>query len=221
MVKLFLLSLLASCALAPHSLDRPDWVTAIRNGDEALKVPHGSKVYYRRIAGSPQYSRQVSCELAVRKAEEDLKKEYPLQGQLPFTVEVIFYDPQFHDCAVTISVGQDLASKYAEVKEQHQDYLRRRDQLNAQETVTAEEAAELLQLRSQSAMEFAITGLTREEFEKFAKDKVHLNLAGGDCQRAFRAPAYSVHGTTQVCWQGEHVVGYCTGLDRQCWTRTP
>lgn len=221
MGKLLLLAFLASCAMAPQSIERPDWVSAIRNGDESLKVPHGNKVYYRRIAGSSQYGQQVSCELAVRKAEEDLKKEFPLQNQLPFTVEVLFYDHQYQDCAVTISVSKDLAAKYGESKAQYQDYQRRRDELQAQETVSSEEAAELLQLRSLTAVEFAITGLTKEEFEKFAKDKVHLNAAAGDCQRAFRAPAYSVHGTTQVCWQGEHVVGYCSGLDRQCWTRTP
>jgi hypothetical protein len=221
MIKLVLLTLITACATAPRSSEKPDWVSAIRNGEEALKVPHGSKVYYRRIAGGTQYTQQVSCELAVRRAEEDLKKEYPLQGQVPFTVEVMFYDQQYQDCAVTISVSKDLASQYAGMKTSPASYLRRRDELTAQDTVTPDEAVELLQLRSKAAEEFAITGITREEFEKFAKEKVHLEASEGDCLRAFRAPASSVHGTTKVCWQGDHVVGYCIGLDRQCWTRTP
>lgn len=217
------LVLLASCAHQTPSevIERPTWVSAIRSGEESLKVFHGDKIYYRRIAGSAELGKEKSCALAVIKAEEDIKKEYPLYPRIPFAVEVLVYDREHQDCAVTASIDSQLSKKYAEIKESYQASVDRQEELLNKEHATEDEVTELLQLRAETATRYAQVGLTRTEFEKFTKDKVHLSDAAGECQRVFRAPASSTHGTTQVCWSGEHVVGYCTTTDQTCWTKTP
>ncbi len=222
-MRLLLLSfLLISCAhQAPPVVSAPAWVEAVRTGEGSLKSTHGPKVFYRRIAGDAQFTREVSCGLAVTKAEEDIKKEYPLFPRIPFTVEVMYYDPTLKDCAVTVSVLSDLGSRYGELQAQYRQAVQRRDELEAKEHVTEDEVTEMLQLRAETAQRYALVGLTREEFEKFAKEKVQVQEGEGQCQRFFRTPAYSVHGSTQICWKGEHVVGHCTAADGQCWTKTP
>ncbi len=219
---LLTLTVLASCAhQPPEVIERPTWVEAVRTGEESLKVFHGDKIYYRRIAGSKELSKEKSCELAVIKAEEDIKKEYPLYPRIPFNVEVMVYDREYQDCAVTASISSQLEKQYEEIKTHYLTTVSRREELAAKETMTADEVTEMLQLRATTASEYAQVGLTKDEFEKFTKDKVHLNDGAGECERVFRAPAYSNHGTTQVCWKGEHVVGYCTITNSTCWQKTP
>lgn len=215
------LLLLTSCAHENIQTERPAWVGAIRSGEEKLKVPHGSKTYYRRIAGGKDVSKQTSCELSIMKAEEDIKKEYPLLPKIPYAVEVLFYDEDFNDCAVTLSVNSDLKHRYDDLKKLHQLSINRRDELLTKENVTDEEAAEILNFRSDVAMRFALTGLPKDEFEKFSKEKVVINQGPSLCSPVFKTNAFSIHGTTHVCWQSEHVQGYCTLKDKQCWTRTP
>jgi len=202
-------------------IERPAWVEAVRSGEESLKVFHGDKVYYRRIAGSSELSKEKSCELAVIKAEEDIKKEYPLFPRIPFNVEVLVYDREHQDCAVTASIDSQLEKQYETVKAQYLSSVSRQDELREQEHVTEDEVTELLQLRAETATRYAQVGLTKDEFEKYTKDKVYLSEGDGECERVFRAPAYSNHGTTQVCWKGEHVVGYCTTTNNTCWKKTP
>jgi hypothetical protein len=218
---LFLL-LCVSCSHQTSTVvERPAWVEAVRSGDESLKVFHGDKVYYRRIAGSKELSNEKSCELAVIKAEEDIKKEYPLFPRIPFNVEVLVYDREHQDCAVTASIDAQLQKRYEAVKQEYQGSVLRKEELAAKEHATEDEVTELLQLRAETATRYAQVGLTKAEFEKFTKDKVYLSEVAGECQRVFRAPASSTHGTTQVCWSGEHVVGYCTTVDNTCWKKTP
>lgn len=214
------LLILTSCAHQLHSENRPAWVAGVRSGEESLRISHGSKTYYRRIAGSQQFSKTTSCELALIKVEEDIKSEFPLMSSVPFAVEVVYYDEFYQDCAVTVSVNATVGSLYSKLQHTHEKKLAERDELAAKEHLSVSEAAELLRLRSETAIEYALTGLSKDEFENFARDKVLLNEGEGACERVFRAPAYSVHGNTQVCWRGEHVVGYCMSKDGQCWTRT-
>ena len=61
----------------------------------------------------------------------------------------------------------------------------------------------------------------KNEFEKFAKDTVVINQGAGLCQTTFQTSAYSIHGTTHVCWVSESVRGFCSMKERQCWTKTP
>lgn len=218
MRNLILLVLFFSCA--HHEVQKPSWVNAVRSGEETLKVPHGSKTYYRRIAGGPDVSKQTSCQLVIMKAEEDIKKEFPLLPNVPYTTEVLFYDQEYRDCAVTLSVNGDVPSRYEELKKKSEDSVKRREELLSKENVTADEAAELLNMRSDVAMQFALTGLTKTEFEKYSKETVSLIAGSGLCD-IFRTNTYSIHGTTHVCWVGESIQGYCTQKDRQCWTRTP
>ncbi len=197
------LIVLAACAPLAPAPERPDWVSAVRNGDEALRVPHGSKTYYRRIAGGAEFSKQTSCDWAVQKAQEDIRAEYPGVA-VAHAVEVVYYDREHRDCAVTLSVG----GRVVPVAEA------------AAMPVETLDASDLLQQRSRAAMEHALTGLKREEFERFVGDTAVVTEQSAECQQAFRTPASSTHGSVQVCWRADQVVGYCTGVDRQCWTRS-
>lgn len=221
MKNLFLLALFVSCAQQPVVEDKPSWVEAIRKGEEGLKVVNGSKVFYRRIAGSPDLSKQTSCNLVVMKAEEDLKKEFPLIPKVPYTVEVLFYDREHQDCAVTISVMSNLKNDYAGLIGSDRETINRKIALDSKDFVTEDEASEIVLIRSELAMKFALTGLTKAEFEKFSKDKVQVLEEQNLCSDVFKTNSYSIHGLTHVCWKGEIVAGYCTTKDKQCWTRTP
>jgi hypothetical protein len=201
-----LLLLSASCAQYPEII-RPAWVDSVRKGEETLKVTNGSKTYYRRIAGSPALTKQTSCNLVIMKAEEDLRKEYPLQAKIPYAVEVLYYDPEYRDCAVTISISPSTQTVVREVA--------------SAELTKEDEASALILNRSELASKFALTGLTKSEFEQYANDKVNMLEEPNMCTGFFKTNTYSIHGTTHVCWKGEVVAGYCTSKDKQCWTRTP
>ena len=140
------------------------------------------------------------------KAQEDMKKEYPGET-IPHTVEVLFYDDFHKDCAVTLSVDhnkRDVASVPKSADE-----------------ISEEDVSRILVERSETAIKFALTGLTLPEFEKFAKDKVVVNSGEGLCSTFFRTTRYSVHGLTHVCWTNNNIQGYCTSRTNQCWVRTP
>lgn len=205
MKKLALLLLCLACSHVEERSHAPSWVSAIRNGEETLRVVQGSKVFYRRIAGGPSVSKQTSCELVVMKAQEDIKKEFPNET-VPHNVEVLFFDPEHQDCAVTISVD----SRRREVAS-----------VSAPADREEEEASQIVLARSEKAVKFALTGLTLEEFERFSQEKVVLNSGEGLCSTFFRAEQYSIHGLTQVCWDNNNVQGYCTSRTGQCWRRTP
>jgi hypothetical protein len=221
MKTLFLLLLFVSCAHQTLKDEVPQWVSAIRNGEQTLKFPQGSKTYYRRIAGGKEISKQTSCELAVIKAEEDIKKEYPLMPVVPYSVEVLFFDEEFKDCAVTLSINSDLSKQYADLKLKHENSLIHRQELLAKDNVTADEAAEIVIIRSELAKEDALTGLTKLEFEKFTKDVVVMNEGANLCSPVFNTNSFSIHGTTHICWLGNTIKGYCTVRDSVCWNRTP
>ena len=207
MRNLALLLLCLACAHYEEKAEVPSWVSAIRSGEESLRVTQGSKIFFRRIAGGPAVTRQTSCELVVMKAQEDIKKEFPGQT-VPHNVEILFYDTEHSDCAVTISVDtrkRDVAS----VPEKSEGEF------------TEDDVASLLVERSETAIKFALTGLTVEEFEKFSKEKVVLNQGEGLCSTFFRTQQYSIHGLTHVCWNNNNISGYCTSRTSQCWVRTP
>lgn len=215
-----LLSLI-SCAHEPSLVSRPSWVAAIRSGEESLKVNHGNKVFYRRLAGTKAMSQQVACDLAVIRVEEDIRKEFPLLSSVPYAVEVLVYDPEYGECAITASVSSSVPNRYAELTQLANEDAQRKRAIASKETVSEDEATELLQYRSQTATRYALTGMTKEEFEKFAQDKVYMNIGGSACETAFKTDAYSIHGSTHICWRGENILGYCTTKDSQCWTKVP
>jgi hypothetical protein len=203
---LIIVFFLISCSQVPQ-VPRPGWVEAVRKGEETLRVTNGSKTYYRRIAGSADLTKQTSCNLVIMKAEEDLRKEYPLTSKIPYVVEVLYYDPEFKDCAVTLSISggpqnSDRTIASADIRKE-------------------DEASALVLNRSEIASKFALTGLTKIEFEAFSNDKVSVINEPNLCSPVFKTDAYSIHGSTHVCWKGEVIAGYCTSKDKQCWTRTP
>ena len=222
MMKIFLLlALLASCSHENVKKESPHWVAGIRSGEESLKVAHGNKMFYRRIAGGKNISKQTSCELVVMKAEEDIKKEYPLLPKVPYNVEVLFYDEDYQDCAVTLSVSARLSEQQDELTKIHEIALMHRDELFAKDNVTADEAAEILVLRSEMAIEYAFTGVTKNEYEKYIHQAVVLNEGASLCSPVFFTNTFSIHGTTHLCWEADTVKGYCTVKDKVCWRRTP
>lgn len=200
-----LTAFLISCAHQTPDM-KPHWVDSIRSGEETLKVVHGSKTFYRRIAGSAAVSKQTSCNLVIMKAEEDLRKEFPNVPKIPYAVEVLFYDIDHQDCAVTISISNNMPVAR---------------EVASEEVIAEDEASALVKSRSDLAMKFAMTGLTKPEFEKFAKDKVEIINEENLCSPYFKTNSYSIHGLTHVCWKGDIVAGYCTTKDKQCWIRTP
>jgi len=206
MKKLALLLLCLACSQYENIPHSPSWVSSVRSGEETLRVVQGSKIFYRRIAGGPQVSRQTSCELVVMKAQEDIRKEFPNQI-IPHTVEVLFYDPHHQDCAVTLSVDP-RKRQVASVSTSDNEF-------------TEEDVSRILVERSENAIKFALTGLTVDEFEKFSREKVVLNSGEGLCSTFFRTEQYSIHGLTHVCWVNNNVQGYCTSGTGQCWKRTP
>jgi hypothetical protein len=211
-MKYLMLLVLIACAHRPHPQTAPSWAESVRSGEGALKIQHGEKLYYRRIAGSPEFSRQTSCDLVIHKAQEDLRKDHQ---HAPYVVEALYYDEHHRDCAVTLSVERGIASVPAPELQ-----LGRKSELSAKKTVSVEEAAELLSLRTETAAAYALTGLTRGEFEQFSQEPV-VQLEGESlCESHFRTRTFSVHGLTQVCWLGDHVQGYCTTRTSQCWTRS-
>jgi hypothetical protein len=141
------------------------------------------------------------------KAQEDIKKEFPNET-VAHNVEILFYDREHMDCAVTISVDtrkREVASVPTK----------------APDEFTEDAAAKILVERSETAIKFALTGMTIEDFEKFSKDKVVMNSGEGLCSSVFQTQQYSVHGLTHVCWNNNNVTGYCTSRTKQCWVRTP
>lgn len=104
---LLLLMIISSCSalkgVKGRSESAPAWVEGVRNGQESLKVSYGNKMLYRRIASSEK-SDKHACEMAILKAEEDVKREFPLFPTIPYTLEVLFYDQEYKDCAATISL---------------------------------------------------------------------------------------------------------------------
>ncbi len=207
MNKLLLLILCFACSHQEVTNPVPSWVTAVREGEGSLRVSHGSKIFYRRIAGGPSVSKQTSCELVVMKAQEDIKKEFPDQI-IPHQVEVLFYDRKHQDCAVTMSVDlkkREIASVPAKTGNE----------------ISEDDVSRLLVERSETAIKFALTGLTIEEFEKYSLEKVVVNQGESLCSSFFRTQQYSVHGLTHVCWTSNNVQGYCTTRTQQCWVRTP
>jgi hypothetical protein len=217
---LLFLIFLASCSQTP-TVEAPAWVEAVRNGEETLKISHGQKTFYRRIAGTPELSKETSCNLAVTRVEETIKKDFPLVDRVPYSIEVLFYDNFHKDCAVTASVNSKFERNVASLDEIQKKAHQRRVELENKDTITEDEATEILQERALIASRFALTGMTKIDFEKFAKDKVSFNSDHALCSKYFSTGSFSVHGTTHVCWRGENVVGFCTMNDSRCWTKNP
>ncbi|GEM_PF-2225901 len=213
---------LASCAHeSTHRSEAPDWTKSVRNGDEGLKVQHGSKIFYRRVAGSAEFSKQTSCELVVFKVEEDLKKEFPSATQIPYTVESLYYDDFHQDCAVTISINNHFERSPAAVSSEIPQELERLEALKSKEYLSDDEVAEILSLRTEIVKKYAMTGLSIEEFQKFSHEKVSKIESNTLCSKSFKTHTFSIHGAAEICWLNDHIQGYCTPKSNQCWMRSP
>jgi len=140
---LLILIFVASCATFKKAEEAPLWVDGIRSGKESLKVINSNKQLYRRIAGSSEKSREKSCERAIEAAEADIKKEYPLFQSIPYSLEVLFYDENYNDCAVTISVSTSLTTRYEELKRLTDNFEEKQSELESKVETARSERAEL------------------------------------------------------------------------------
>lgn len=111
------LLLLLSCPMLALSEETPSWVLGIRNGSEGIKLVSGNKIFYRRIANDVDGDKNLTCQKAIEAAEESLKSEIFSDVKIPYTLEIIFYDPKIKDCAVTISIMSSLMDKLLELNE--------------------------------------------------------------------------------------------------------
>lgn len=93
----------------------PSWVLGIRNGSEGVKLISGNKIFYRRLISDTDDDKNLACQKAVEAAEDSLKSEIFSEVKIPYTLEIIFYDPKVKDCSVTISISTGLMSKLLEL----------------------------------------------------------------------------------------------------------
>lgn len=112
--KVTILSLLITSSL--HAAEQaPSWVLGIRNGTEGIKLVSGKKIFYRRLVSDTDDDKNLTCQKAIEATEDSLKSEIFSEVKIPYTLEVIFYDPKFKDCAATISISTDLLNKLLEL----------------------------------------------------------------------------------------------------------
>jgi len=130
-----MLELLITCflvlLLSFPSHSAPSWVEGIRSGSETLRVTVGNKIFFRRIAGTSDNSKTEACDLAVKKAIDDIQNEFYLYNNIPYTVEILFYDEKYSDCATTVSVAQNIPEKYLKINEWKKEQKKKEKELNA------------------------------------------------------------------------------------------
>jgi hypothetical protein len=152
--------------------------------------------------------------------EEDIRKERPHWVKIPFTVEVLYYDHEKKDCAVTASVDENYLPQREPSSSSEKDSLDHIEALKTKKYLSDLEVAELLSLRAQVASLYALSGLSLVEFQKYTREEVSVIEGKGLCTRSFPQANYSVHGPIQVCWEHNLVKGYCSSKTRQCWIRS-
>lgn len=99
MKTIMLILLFVSCSHKPLA---PDWVRSLRSGEERFKITNGNSLLFRRIAGG--YTREHACDVAIAQTKADIKAEYPQYEKVAQSLEVLYYDQDQQDCAVTMSV---------------------------------------------------------------------------------------------------------------------
>lgn len=188
-MKYLLLLTMLSCSHLQPSQPVPSWVSSLRSGEERLKLVMGSRMMFRRIAGAKYQSSDQACQTAIKRAEGDIRNEYPHLEHVPYTLETMFYDPNHGDCAVTLSANPSAVAPAPNSK--------------------VVQARSIARSRSDIAEQYAISGLTDDEFTAYTKEPVYVDhYYKHPCSQYFGA-GYSEHGATSVCWKRLQVVGYC------------
>lgn len=180
-MKALLLLLLFGCASKSPS---PSWVDGVRTGEERLTVQNGNKLLFRRIAGTGAAPDQA-CQAAIFHAEQDIRLSRPDLENVPYSVEVLYYDPHHQDCAVTLAVNPHKRGRNS--------------------------VRQLVQHRLSLAEKYAITGLEMDKFMSLAKVKI-INLDidfRNQCWQNFYKSGASYHGPVTICWKEAKIVGYC------------
>jgi hypothetical protein len=178
------ISLILLFASACTHNSSPSWVQGIRSGEERLTLHNGEKLLFRRIAGAGLKPDQA-CQKAIFEAEKDIQTANPDFSDLPYSVEVLYYDKAHEDCAVTLALNPLKQAKKA----------------YSSEVLT----------RQQLAEKYAITGLQMHEFMRLAKVKVvdyDIDFRN-ECWQSFYKSGASYHGPVTICWIQGAIVGYC------------
>lgn len=134
-----------SISLSISTYSAPSWVEGIRSGSESLRIIVGNKIFFRRIVGTSDISKSEACDQAVRKAKEDILNEFYLYEDVPYTVEILFYDEKHSDCATTLSVPEKIPEKYLKLNQWKKDQKEKEAELNSK---IKEAEAEKLRLES-------------------------------------------------------------------------
>lgn len=122
------LQVLGSCASTTYYT--PSWVEGIRRGNDRLQVVVNDKLFFRRIAGENAPTKDAACKQTIDYIVQDIKNEYALFPDIPYRVEVLFYDEKHKDCAVTVSVIKKDSDEYDKLKKQNDQFKKIQDQLS-------------------------------------------------------------------------------------------
>lgn len=121
----------------------PSWVQGIRNGTEGIKLVSGKKIFYRRLVSDTEDDKNLTCQKAIEAAEDSLKSEILSDVKIPYTLEVIFYDPKIKDCSVTISISNDLMNKLLELNKFKNEEKKLRLEVEADLKMSKNEKADI------------------------------------------------------------------------------
>jgi hypothetical protein len=180
-----------SCShLSSKTQNHPSWVIGLEDGTGSIKVPTGTKIFYRAIvsnanSGNSQETQDL-CDRAIEKAANYLKQDYPdLTSTVPFSVEVVYPFPDEKKCAATISVkpqNLEMAKKIKDEMERLEE--QKNDLLNLQ-------TQQLADLKMQTEEEREKISSEREELEaqkfKLQKQKDYLLYLARNNQEAIVA----------------------------------
>jgi hypothetical protein len=132
-MKLFIICVLTPFfALAEVTTNQssPEWVKALRSGESRLKIERDGKYFFRSLVNSPNASQDEACQKSIDRNIENIKKNYPYADKIPLTIEVVFYNKKFKDCATTISISKNILSKIESINAIKKNFTKHINSLN-------------------------------------------------------------------------------------------
>jgi hypothetical protein len=135
---------------------------------------------------------------------------------------------------------EELERSWKEAKAENEEIMRQKgdlenyidqnrhlfDQYNLQLDAINRVSA-MLKNRSQLAADAAMTGITKNEFDRLMKMKTNIfDSLYSVCFNKFQTTYYSIHGPLIVCWFGGYhsnasVKGICDAETEKCWRNNP
>jgi hypothetical protein len=112
-----------------YASDVSSWIEGVRSGEESLRVINGAKVMFRRISHDKEISKDEQCNRAIKLVEEDLAREAGVEMRIPYTLDYLYYDSNLKDCAVSISVSQQIIGKIKDLKMLKEAHEKEKDEI--------------------------------------------------------------------------------------------